>query len=303
MQLPGPDSQQIAFKGKVADVDQSKVWPAGTCLGIDPASSQQTDVPVDCASPHAMEITGVVNLAEKFPDALPSEPDQDVFIKDACTRMTDAYLAPIQLRNTTLTLTYNTVSLPTWSAGSHQVSCFIGATLGNGGWAALLNSAKGPLLINGQPPVPPPDIPADRLNLPPVPMPDSAAAQSPSSSSSGSGSSSSGSSGSGSSGSGSSGSGSSSGRRVRRVRRARVIRVSRPSTSRSSPPPRPRRRTQPAPPPTQGNIFNPPPPDAPPQDAPFKTRRRRPPTHLRRDRRLGPPVGPPPGPVELLPPA
>ena len=194
VQLPGPDSQQIAFKGKVADVDQSKVWPAGTCLGIDPASSQQTDAPVDCASPHAMEITGVVNLAEKFPDALPSEPDQDVFIKDACTRMTDAYLAPIQLRNTTLTLTYSTVSLPTWSAGSRQVSCFIGATLGNGGWAALLNSAKGPLLINGQPPVPPPDIPPDRLNLPPVPMPDPAAAQSPSSSSSGSGSYSSGSS-------------------------------------------------------------------------------------------------------------
>ena len=72
---------------------------------------------MDCASPHAMEITGVVNLAEKFPDALPSEPDQDVFIKDACTRMTDAYLAPIQLRNTTLTLTYNTVSLPTLVGG------------------------------------------------------------------------------------------------------------------------------------------------------------------------------------------
>ena len=122
LQLPGPDSQQLAFKGKVADVDQSKVWPAGTCLGIDPASNQQTDIPVDCASPHAMEITGVVNLAEKFPDALPSEPDQDVFIKDACTRMTDAYLAPIQLRNTTLTLIYSTISLPTWSAGSHQVS-------------------------------------------------------------------------------------------------------------------------------------------------------------------------------------
>jgi predicted heme/steroid binding protein len=170
LQLPGPNNQQLAFKGKVADVDQSKVWPAGTCLGIDPTTNQPTDIPVDCAAPHAMEVTGAVNLAEKFPQALPPEPDQDAFIKDACTRMTDAYLAPIQLRSTTLTLIYSTISLPSWSAGSHQVSCSIGATLGNGGWSTLLNSAKGPLMINGQPPVAPPDIPVDRLNLPPIPV-------------------------------------------------------------------------------------------------------------------------------------
>ena len=172
LQLPGADNQQIAFKGRVADLDQSKVWPAGTCLGIDPSTNQPTDVPVDCSAPHAMEVTGTVNLAEKFPGGLPSEQDQDAFIKDACTRMTDAFLAPLQLRTTTLTLIYSTISLPSWTAGSHQVACSIGATLGNGGWATLLNSAKGALLINGQPPIPPPDIPQERLNLPPiVPMP------------------------------------------------------------------------------------------------------------------------------------
>jgi hypothetical protein len=147
------------------------VWSAGTCLGIDPATNQPTDIPVDCAAPHAMEVTGAVNLAEKFPNGLPAEADQDSFVKDECTRMTDAYLAPIQLRSTTLTLIYSTISLPSWSAGSHQVSCSIGATLGNGGWSTLLNSAKGPLLINGQAPVPPPAIPDERLNLPPIPMP------------------------------------------------------------------------------------------------------------------------------------
>lgn len=171
LQLPGPNNQQLAFRGKIANVDQSKVWSAGTCLGIDPATNQPTDIPVDCAAPHAMEVTGAVNLAEKFPGELPAEADQDAFVKDACTRMTDAYLAPIQLRSTTLTLIYSTISLPSWNAGSHQVSCSIGATLGNGGWSTLLNSAKGPLLINGQAPVPPPDIPDERLNLPPIPMP------------------------------------------------------------------------------------------------------------------------------------
>ena len=172
LQLPGPDNMQLTFQGKVAEIDQSKVWPAGTCLGIDPSTNQPTDIPVDCAGPHAMEVTGAVNVAEKFPNGLPPEPEQDAFIKDACTRMTDAYLAPIQLRSTTLTLIYSTISLPSWSAGSHQVSCSIGATLGNGGWSTLLNSARGPLQINGQPPIPPPDIPEERLNFPPIPMPD-----------------------------------------------------------------------------------------------------------------------------------
>lgn len=173
LQLPGPDNQQIAFKGRVAEIDQSKVWPAGTCLGIDPSTNQPNDIPVDCGAPHAMEVTGAVNLAEKFPGALPSDADQDAFIKDACTRMTDAYLAPLQLRTTTLTLIYSTIALPSWTAGSHQVACSIGATLGNGGWATLINPAKGALLINGMPPVPPPDIPEERLNLPQIPlMPD-----------------------------------------------------------------------------------------------------------------------------------
>jgi predicted heme/steroid binding protein len=170
LQLPGMNNQQQAFKGKVADVDQSKVWRAGTCIGIDPTTNQPTDVPVDCAAPHAMEVTGMVNLAEKFPGALPAEPDQDGFIKDSCTKMTDAYLAPVKLRTTTLTLIYPTVSLSSWTAGSREVACSIGATLGNGGWATLVNDAKGQLLINGMATLPPPDIPEERLTMPQIPL-------------------------------------------------------------------------------------------------------------------------------------
>ncbi|HEX5144095.1 MAG TPA: septum formation family protein, partial [Mycobacterium sp.] len=268
LQLPGPNNQQVAFKGKVADVDQSKVWPAGTCVGIDTASNQPDDVPVDCAAPHAMEITGAVNLAEKFPAGLPAEADQDAFIKETCNRLTDAYLAPAELRNTTLTLIYNTVSLPSWMAGSHQVACSVGATLGNGGWATLVNSAKGPLLINGQPPVAPPDIPTERLNLPPalaqpVPMsPDTSG--SASSGAASSGSSDSGSSGSSASG-GSHGSGSSSA--------GSGASATDPSHQTQHIPgqqanPGPAAGPAPAPPPS-GNVFNPqlPGPAGPPMDS------------------------------------
>jgi predicted heme/steroid binding protein len=150
LQLAGADKQPIAFKGKVAALDQSKVWPAGTCLGIDSSSQQPTDIPVDCSAPHSEEVTGTVNLAEKFSGAPPAQPDQDAFIKDACARTTDAYLSPVALASTGLALMYSTVPLPSWMAGSHQVSCRIGLPQEGGDWAVLIGTAKDRLLINGQ---------------------------------------------------------------------------------------------------------------------------------------------------------
>lgn len=170
LQLPGENAKQLTFIGKIAEGDQSKVWPVGTCLGISPTTNQSTDSPVDCGTAHAAEITGIVDLSQQFPAGAPDDAAQDAFIKEQCTKLTDAYLAPVQLRNTTLTLMYKTISMPSWSAGSHQVACSIGATLGNGGWSTLVNSAKGNLQINGQAPVPPPDIPSERLTVPSVPV-------------------------------------------------------------------------------------------------------------------------------------
>ena len=40
LQLQGVDDARSRFTGRVADLDQSKVWPPGTCLGIDPAGSR-----------------------------------------------------------------------------------------------------------------------------------------------------------------------------------------------------------------------------------------------------------------------
>jgi hypothetical protein len=148
LQLLGPDGQPTTFSGRVAELDQSKVWPAGTCLGID-ATNQSTDLPVDCSAPHAVEVTGTTNLAERFPGAPPTEPDQEAFIRDACTRTADTYLSPIALNSTGLVPKYNTVSPASWSAGSRQVSCGIGAASRDRGWGTLIGSAKGQLQIDG----------------------------------------------------------------------------------------------------------------------------------------------------------
>jgi hypothetical protein len=180
LQLPGGDGKPIAFTGKVVDLDQSKVWPAGTCLGIEPTSGQPTGIPVDCSVPHAEEITGAANLAAAWPGPPPAPADEDAFIGDACTRATDAYLWPIALNTTGLTMMYNTVPLASWTAGSRQASCGIGAPLGDRGSAMLIGSAKGRLLINGVPVSTPQPSPPPTTTSSPSPSPTTTTTPSPS---------------------------------------------------------------------------------------------------------------------------
>ena len=165
LQRLGPNGQPVPFKGQVAQLDQSKVWPTGTCLGIDSATNQPTDIPVDCSAPHAVEVTGAVNLGESFAGPPPDQHEQDVFLEHACAGMADEYLSPSSLKATGLTLHYTTVSPASWLAGSHQVSCDMGATLANNqGWASLIGTGKGGQLISGRPPLEPPVIPETEEN-------------------------------------------------------------------------------------------------------------------------------------------
>jgi hypothetical protein len=161
LQLLGPNGQPVPFKRRVAELDQSKVWPVGTCLGIDAATSRPTDIPVDCSEPHAAEITGTVDLAAKFPTGAPAAPDQAAFVGEACKQMTDIYLAPVALDATPLRLNFGSVSPESWSAGSRQVACRIGEVRDDQTWVATTGSARGPLTVNtpAAPPPPPPPPP------------------------------------------------------------------------------------------------------------------------------------------------
>ncbi len=64
LQLPSDGIASVGFRGRVVDQDQSSVWPAGTCLGI--RDGKATEVPVQCALPHALEITGAIDLSTVF---------------------------------------------------------------------------------------------------------------------------------------------------------------------------------------------------------------------------------------------
>jgi hypothetical protein len=158
LQLLGPGGRPVPFTGKIAEIDQSRVWPVGTCLGIDEATRRSTDVPVDCSSSHALEVVGAVNLAERFPGAMPAEPEQKAYLTDVCTRAADAYLAPVTLPAAGLAVNFDTVSPASWAAGSRQVSCAVG-TPADGGWAPKVGSTRVQPLVDGPAPGPPPPPP------------------------------------------------------------------------------------------------------------------------------------------------
>jgi hypothetical protein len=149
LQLPSDGIASATFKGRVVDQDQSRVWPTGTCLGI--RDGQTTEVAVQCALPHALEITGTIDLSTVFDGAAPSITAQDAVVRDACGAATSAYLSPVDLEATSLTLRYQPIEATGWAAGSRRIACRIGSAKPDGSWATLLGNAKTDVLIDGQP--------------------------------------------------------------------------------------------------------------------------------------------------------
>jgi hypothetical protein len=166
LQLPSNGIASVGFRGRVVDQDQSSVWPTGTCLGI--RDSQTTEVAVDCGLPHALEITGKVDLSTIFDQAAPAIAAQDAVVQDACGAATSAYLSPVTLDATSLALRYQPIDAAGWAAGSRRIACRIGSPRPDGGWATLVGSAKTGVVVDGRPPV--------TLPSPPEPPPTDAAA-------------------------------------------------------------------------------------------------------------------------------
>ncbi|BCN81523.1 hypothetical protein RE0356_01640 [Prescottella equi] len=160
LQFSGVTGTLLPFQGLVEQQDQSKVWETGTCVGI---NQNVPSDPVDCAQPHAFEVVGVIDLASQFPGGMPSVEDQDRFLEKACTDASTGYLgSPDVLRDKTLTLFWDNLDLDSWLVGSRKINCSIGQEVDGTGFATIVGSAKGDILINGQAPVPPPAAPDGR---------------------------------------------------------------------------------------------------------------------------------------------
>lgn len=143
-------------QGKVVNQDASLSWPPGTCIGI--GDRGQATSPVDCAKPHAFEVTAVIDLRQAFPGASwPTLGQQEEYLARICpSRTTGWFGAQDGLRKSGLQLQWNKLSQPSWTAGSRSAICFVASSRDGLTFTPVTGSAKSSgLLIDGKPPVMP----------------------------------------------------------------------------------------------------------------------------------------------------
>jgi hypothetical protein len=150
VQSAGRTGTLFATTGNAQEQDQSDVHQPGTCLGND---GKAVGDPVDCALPHAIEITGVVDLKGAFTKGYPDEAAQDRVLSTECTRLTKDFAGgPAVVGNKGLTLFWETLRIQSWQAGSTRVDCRLGAFLPDrSGFAPVTGSVKGPVQVGKQP--------------------------------------------------------------------------------------------------------------------------------------------------------
>lgn len=150
LQASGRSGMLFATTGSVLQQDQSDVHQPGTCLGND---GKAVGDPVDCADPHSVEIIGVVDLKNNFPDHYPDEAAQDEFLDTECTRLAAEFAGgPSVVGDKKLTLFWETLRPESWQAGSTRVDCRLGAFLPDrSGFAPVTGSVTGPIEIGTEP--------------------------------------------------------------------------------------------------------------------------------------------------------
>ncbi len=146
----------LETKGKVVNQDKSLTWPPGTCIGLGDAG--RLTGPAPCTQPHGLEVTAVIDLRQPFPDASwPTEQQQEEYLKRVCpSRTTGWFGSQDGLRKSGLQLAWNTLSQPSWTAGSRSVVCYLTSSKDGKTFTPITGSAKSPdLLIDGKKPVMP----------------------------------------------------------------------------------------------------------------------------------------------------
>jgi hypothetical protein len=141
VQRSTPSGQLLPTTGTARGADQSDVYPAGTCLAL---VHKAAGGPVPCAKEHAYEIVGTVSLRGQFPDGYPPVGQQQTALGKLCQPIVESYTAGANLDQYQLSVTWDTITAPSWAAGSYQVNCKIGALLPDGsGLGPVINSVKG----------------------------------------------------------------------------------------------------------------------------------------------------------------
>lgn len=121
----GPGGSLQPTVDRAADINQSDVWAAGTCLGL---AGKSVGDPVNCENKHSYEMISVVNLSDEF-DSYPSTGKQNAYLDKTCVKASRSYSGGKDLKKLKLIVAWDTRSKASWKAGSHLVNCKVAALL------------------------------------------------------------------------------------------------------------------------------------------------------------------------------
>ena len=157
LQETDSEGTPILTTGHAADQDQARVAEPGTCEVTDEAKNLRA---VDCAEPHHIEVTDIVDLAPVFADRTPSPEDQDKHLGAVCAKAAENYLGNEEnLYQSTLQVYWGTISAQAWDGGSRSVNCGLIAPK-DGKFASITGTAKDgrdAIKVDGQTPAAPPE--------------------------------------------------------------------------------------------------------------------------------------------------
>jgi hypothetical protein len=126
---PGPST--AAFSGRAGGAEQQLTYRVGTCVAANTG-------PVECASPHGFEVTGVVDLAGKI-DHAPAQGELPDAVRDECVRLAIDYLGrPL---SGDLQWGWTSIKPESWAAGTQSANCIVGHADGTA-WRAVRGSIR-----------------------------------------------------------------------------------------------------------------------------------------------------------------
>lgn len=154
LQTTDEQGTPLPTSGKVVDNDQANIAQAGDCRAVGEDQVLRT---VDCAEPHQLETTAVVNLGERFREGFPEIGQQDDFLADRCAQTAEEYMGGEEnLYQSTLQVYWGTVLEDSWNGGTRSVNCsLMHANPSTNSFSTIVGSAtdgREALSINGAPP-------------------------------------------------------------------------------------------------------------------------------------------------------
>lgn len=148
------EGRSIETVGLAAETDQSRAFPAETCVRVD----NNIPVEVPCQEDHTWQVTDVVNLGDQFPDVWPDVEKQNTALNERCTEAARGFLGGDDaLYNSTLTPFWTTIQSQSWAAGSRTVNCALTFGRQGGGFAVINGDVRQGFTIDGQPPAKQPE--------------------------------------------------------------------------------------------------------------------------------------------------